>query len=584
MALLRVVFGAQKGREYDLTSAEAMIGRHPACQIVIDVGAVSRQHARILNLADGYWIEDLKSRNGTLVNDERVQARRRLLSGDVVKICDVAFQFVDPLAAPTGDAGSSIVRPRSDRLRPGNTVVIEDGQTSENTTIMSKVDVASHHPGQLQATPQARLQALLEISQALSKVLAADEVFPKVLDALFRIFVQADRGFIVMKNEEGELVPRWSKTRLESTGETMRISRDIVKLVMSSRQAVLSRDASSDVRFDVSESVARLQIRSFLCAPLLDGEGKALGVIQLDSLDPSRRFSKEDLDVLATVALQAGIAIDNARLHDLALEQRELARDLELAHEVQHGFLPLKRPELRGFDFFDYYDPANHVGGDFFDYVKLPDGRLAVVIADVVGHGVAAALLMAKISSQARVSLAIEPDVAAAASRLNRVLAELQLDRFVTMLIGLIDPHTASISLVNAGHMAPLHRRADGSVEQPGRDRSGLPLGILEDFAYEEFALKLEPGDQLVFMTDGIFECCDDHDEQLGIDRVTAILAAEGGSTAEASGTAIVRAVRKHLGRRTPDDDMCLVCIRSGNRPADREASTAGVGRASVTQ
>lgn len=565
MAFLRVVLGPQKGREYPLSGAETIVGRHPACQIVIDIGAVSRQHARIVQQSDGFWAEDLQSRNGTLINDHRITTRTRLESGDELKICDVAFQFIDPSAADPSSVGSRLIRARGERQatpRLGNTVLIDESSHSGNTSIMSSVEVSSNHQrAQLQATPQAKLRALFEISQALGKVLSLDDVFPKVLDSLFRIFVQADRGFIVMRDDQGELVPRWSKTRLGDTHQTMRISRDIVNHVLTTRQAVLSADAASDERFDVSQSVARLRIRSFMCAPLIDGEGKALGVIQLDSLDLSRKFQDEDLEVLATVALQAGIAIDNAQLHEAALRQRELARDLELAHEVQHGFLPLHRPKVEGYEFFDFYDPANHVGGDFFDYVTLPDGRLAVIVADVVGHGIAAALLMAKISSEARFSLAIEADLARAARRLNRALSELQLDRFVTMVIGLLDPGTARMSLVNAGHMAPLRRLASGEIQQPGKERGGLPLGVIDDFVYEASELELAPGDQLVFMTDGIFECADAHEEQLGLDRVRTILSAEGGRSAEASGNAIVRGVRQHLGRRAPDDDMCLVCL-----------------------
>lgn len=561
MAFLRVVSGPQKGREYELTARESVIGRNPACQIVVSLDAVSRQHARVLRTESGDWIEDLQSRNGTKVNDETISRRRKLLPGDVIKICDVAFTYVDPnvVVSKGADGGSSIIRPRSDR-GAGNTVVIDEGNNNENTSIMSQLDLS---PGgsSLQATAEVRLRALMEISQALAKSLSLEDVFPKVLDSLFRIFAQADRGFIVTKSPTGELVPRWSKTR-KGSSETMRISREIVNLVMRSKQAILSVDAASDQRLGISDSVARLQIRSFLCAPLLDADGEPLGVLQLDSLDPTRQFVKEDLEVLATVALQAGIAIGIVRMQEAALRQRELDRDLELAHEVQHGFLPLDRPRMLRYDFADYYLPANHVGGDFYDYVALPDGRLAVIVADVVGHGIAAALLMAKISAEARFSLATEPDLAAAARRVNSSLAQLHLDRFVTMVIGLIEPATRKITIVNAGHMAPIRRLASGRVEQSGQEHSGLPLGILDDFPYESYSMQLEDGDELVFMTDGIFEASNDRDEQLGLDRVRVVIGTEGGRSAEETCEALVSRVKEHLGQKPPDDDMCLVVLR----------------------
>ncbi|MEZ6105707.1 MAG: GAF domain-containing SpoIIE family protein phosphatase [Pirellulaceae bacterium] len=449
------------------------------------------------------------------------------------------------------------MRPRSGRS-PGSAVVIDEGNASENTSIMSQLDL-SPSAGSLQAKAEQRLRALIDIGQTLAKAESLEDVFPRVLDSLFRIFPQADRGFIVTKGPAGELVPRWTKTRKESN-ETMRISLQIVTKVMESKQAWLSGDATSDQQL-ASDSVARLQIRSFLCAPLLDAEGEPIGVLQVDSLDPTRKFGEEDLEVLATVALQAGITIGTVKMQEAALRQRELDRDLELAHEVQHGFLPFDRPQIPTWQFADYYVPANHVGGDLYDYVALPDGRMAVVVADVVGHGIAAALLMAKISSEARFSLATEPDLASAARRMNYSLFQLHLDRFVTMVIGLIDPRTRQVSVVNAGHMTPIRRLENGRIEQPGHDCSGLPLGIVDDFAYEEYTIQLEEGDELIFMTDGIFEASNDRDEQLGLDRVRSVIAMEGGRSAGETCDSLVRLVKQHMGHLPPDDDMCVVVV-----------------------
>src|SRR5690606_9654853 len=224
----------------------------------------------------------------------------------------------------------------------------------------------------------------------------------KALDCLFRIFMQADRGFVAMRGPSGELVPRWIKTRRENTGETVRLSRTIVNMVMQQKEAILSADAVLDDRFELSQSIADFRIRSMMCAPLLSIEGESLGVIQVDTLDQRKKFAPEDLEILVAVAAQAGIAINNAQLHEQALRQRAVQRDLELAHEVQRGFLPHGPPSIPGYTFFDYYQPANHVGGDYYDYISLPDGRIAIVVADVVGHGVAAALLMAKLSAETR--------------------------------------------------------------------------------------------------------------------------------------------------------------------------------------
>src|SRR5262249_165622 len=296
----------------------------------------------------------------------------------------------------------------------------DEGKTT-SSTIMSKLEVSSSSRGvSISASPEVKLRAMIEIMQSLGgQALSLDEVLPRVLKSLFQIFVQADRGFGVIQPPDGKLIPRWVRLRRDDANDTLRISRTIIRHVMDSKEAILSADAATDERFEMSQSIADFRIRSMMCAPLLDSEGRAFGALQIDTLDQRQRFTKDDLELLVSTASQAALAIQQAQLHEQALRQKELERDLQLATQVQHGFLPDHRPELAGYDFFDYYQPASQVGGDYFDYIELPDGRVGVVVADVVGHGVAAALLMAKLSAETRFVLFSEPTPAAAVTRLN---------------------------------------------------------------------------------------------------------------------------------------------------------------------
>ncbi len=159
--------------------------------------------------------------------------------------------------------------------------------------------------------------------------------------------------------------------------ERVRISRTIVNQVMASKEAILSADAASDTRFETSQSIADLRIRSVMCVPLIDSEGQPLGAIQIDTLDQRHRFQQDDLDVLASVASQAAIAVDNAQMHENALKQQSASqRDLELAHKVQRGLLPSQPPRWpSNYHFFDFYESANQVGGDYYDYIELPGHR-----------------------------------------------------------------------------------------------------------------------------------------------------------------------------------------------------------------
>ena len=548
MAFLAATSGPELGRRYELSMERCILGRHPDCQIQIEVGAVSRHHAQISREGDGFYVEDLKSRNGTFLNDEAVQGRQKLQHGDRVRVCDVSFVFHERDVDEQPSDNSSF-----------RTVLVDDEGTS-NSTIMSKLDVSSSRGRvQLVASPEAKLAALVEITLSLGKALSLDEVLPQVLNSLFKIFVQADRGFIALVGEDGVLVPRWTKLRREDA-DTIRVSRTIVHQVMQSREAILSADATSDARFELSQSIADFRIRSMMCAPLINSEGTVLGVLQIDTLDQRNRFQPEDLELLVGAAAQAGIAIDNAQMHEAALRQRAVERDLELAHEVQRGFLPDARPELPGYHFWDYYRPANHVGGDYFDYIRLPDGRLAVLVADVVGHGVAAALLMAKLSAEARYCLATADRPADAVTKLNQRISRLNIERFVTLITAVLDTKKHEITIVNAGHMAPIIKRSDGRIEEPGEGKAGLPLGIMEDLTYEQETVPIAPGEQVILYTDGVNETVNAKQECYGIDRLRKHAAAKH-KTPESLGETIVQDVRRFLSSGTQEDDMCLVCL-----------------------
>lgn len=555
MPLLTVNNGPEIGKKYVLGEGECILGRHPDCNIVIGIGAVSRQHAKVTRVGDDYYVEDLKSRNGTLRNNNLLQQREKLSHGDLVRVCDVEFTFELENAVP-------VISPTPAEARgSGKAVLLDDSPAAGNSTIMSKVDVSSHRiPLKSAGNAEVRLAALIEITQSLGRALSLDEVLPQVLNSLFKIFIQADRGFIVLKTDSGALVPRWTKVRRPDAEDTIRISRTIIHKVMDTKEAILSADASSDSQFAASQSIADFRIRSMMCAPLIDSDGKAFGALQIDTLDQRSRFQQEDLELLASIAAQSSISIDNAQLHDQALRRRELERELELAKEVQKGFLPIKPPAIPDYSFFHYYQPASHVGGDYFDYVQLPNGQLAIIVADVVGHGVAAALMMAKLSAEARYCLVSNPRPAEAVTHLNQRISGLTSDRFITMIMVVLNPATNEVIIVNAGHMAPIVRRANGQLEEPGHDAAGLPLGVVDDFEYEQATAQIEPGDLLAMYTDGINESSDPAGEMYGIDQIRRRIAGTL-NTPELVGNDIVQDVRRFLAGRPQDDDMCLVCV-----------------------
>ncbi len=552
MAILQTVNASGATDQLPLLGERNVMGRHPDCDLVLESASVSRQHAQIIREGGDFYVEDLHSRNGTFVNGQLIAGRKLLQDGDRLKICDLSFTFYTDQP--------------SDRIPVTETAslaLLDDEGISPNSSIMSKLDVSTSNSGvRLQVNPEVKLRAMIEIAQNLGKAVSLDEVLAKLLDSVFKIFLQADRGFVILRSTpEGVLVPKAVKHRRADNEDQIRVSRTIVNQVMKSQEAVLSADAASDARFDTSQSIADLRIRSMMCAPLVNNDGQSLGVIQIDAMDSRHRFQKDDLDVLASIASQAAIAVDNAQLHETTLKQQAVQRDLELAHKVQRGLLPAAPPQLPGYHFFDFYEPANQVGGDYYDYVELSNHRLAVVLGDVSGKGVSAALLMAKLSGEVRYCLASEPTAAGAVSRINSSFSRSGWqDRFVTFVLAVLDGMSNELTIVNAGHMAPLLRHARGDVEEIGDEQAGLPLGVDPDYQYEQYSCSFNKGDFLALFTDGISEAMNADSELYGLERLRTKLAQPTASVDDL-GRLILDDVKLFVGGRPQSDDMCLACF-----------------------
>ncbi len=551
---------------FELSDGETVIGRHPDCDIVVEVGAVSRFHAKINKRANEFVLEDQGSRNGTFLNGQLISGEQILREGDRVRICEVELVFHSDTKPEFLEGGVAAMTFEGTRF--GVTMVDDDPSDSSANSPISKVEFRSSADGlRISATAEAKLAALMKINANLSQALSLDAVLPKVLTSLFEIFPQADRGFVVMQDPGGNLIPRWVKTRrTRDETQSVRISRTIVKEAMNSGVAILSLDASNDQRFDSSQSIADFSIKSMICAPLIDADGHSFGALQIDSTEGRGQFREEDVDLLSGVAGQASILIRNAQLHERALQQQEVEQDLRLAIEVQAAFLPQEAPNVEGFRVCSYYQAAQYIGGDYFDYIPLPGGRWAIVVADVVGHGVAAAMFMAKLSAETRYCLAADPNIATAVERLNDRMSALKIERFVTFLLIVIDPSKRTAQIVNAGHMAPVvWASKTKTISEPGEEESGLPIAIDTGMTYEAVDLTMCSGDVAVLYTDGINEAMNSEDDLFSIERVRDLVAQGGG--AQAIIDRIVKSVHEHIGDGVQDDDMCIVVIERTQDP-----------------
>ena len=507
LVLLKTPDSSAPGDRIELDNEDVLIGRSPErCKVVLPLNAVSREHAQIDFNQGRYVITDLESRNKTFVNNKVIASPRTatvvLKDGDGIKICDFLFCFRDenasknklPLPHGTVEAVSSSSHRRGRGSR--------SHRKSRATTFQRFANQQF-----LDVQPTDKLRALLKISAALSKSLDVEKVLHLIADELFDVFRQADRCFIIQLNDSGALVPVVSRNR-RSTGDE-RFSRTIVKKCLESLQSFLSEDASGDSTVGLAQSIAEFRIRSVMCVPLATPDGKPLGVIQLDSQDRTKKFTADDLKLLICVANQASFAVDNAKLHGELLRRVKMDEENKAATKVQMALLPQNTPQIPGYEFFARYLPARTVGGDYYDFIALPDGRQTVLVGDVSGKGVPAALIVARISGEAKVCTITRPDIAQAVSQLNELFFQANFeDRFLTLIASVLDPVAHRVTLVNAGHVFPwLYRQSTRTLEKPVPESVGsYAIGWVPGNQFESVSVDLQPGDTMILCTDGILD------------------------------------------------------------------------------
>ena len=575
MAFLKVTKGPAAGQLVALHSERTILGRHPSSQIVLDDGAVSRHHAEIIGDGGHFFLEDLQSRNGTEVNGVRITGRTELREGDAIRVCDHSFQFLEfPDREPPTNRkkvyiGNQIANPGSgtiddgDDSRPTGPQSPTPTLSGDGSSVLSSLEASSTGRGlRLNVRPEVKLRAILEISSALGRVLDLQDVLSVILESLFKIFNQADAGFVLLKDAESDKLRVQASRCQAPNDDEVPISMTVVRQAMDQTQAILSADVMGDKRFRSSESLTDLRLRSLMCAPLLASDGRALGVIQLSTLEVANPFSSDDLDLLVSVSSQAALAVENATLHDTIVRRRDMERDMGFAAQVQQGFLPSVPPHAEGFQFADYYKAAYQVGGDYFDYVRLPDGRIAIAVGDVAGKGVSAALLMARLHASARYHLISSPSPGNAMTGLNAEISSSGLGfRLITLVFAVLDPKSKSVCIANAGHLPPVHRASDGKVKLIGMCESGLPLGVLPEQQFNEMTMTLQPGESLVFYTDGITEAMNSKEEMYGKYRLQSAVESAS-SDADAMVAALIESVEAFCGSSPQRDDICVTAVQ----------------------
>ena len=560
-----------KDETFPLLFETTVLGRHPYCEVVLDHGAVSREHARILRNNNRYYVEDLHSRNGTFLNSKPVERKQPLFNGDVIRVCDLEFIFYSDSTERPPTASDSVIDVLFDS---GQQLVLDDSPMREPLHITSQIPLESPTASAVRkkksSSREQKFRALIDMGRNLG--FQADEALPKLTQNLLKFFPNADSAYLFLKEEGSNqfLLQAFQHRDPGFVSDKMLISRSTLEKAAATKVAILSDDMSGDSWFDGNQSLIDFQICSIMVTPLLDFNRNVFGIVQLDSRSTGQRFDSDDLDMLVDISHQISISYENMRYYEKIAQERALEREMSVAHKVQKGFLPIRPPQVENYGFFDYYQPAQYLGGDYFDYITLPDGRLVVALGDVSGKGVPAALLMAKLSSEVRYSLVTEATLADTMHRLNTVFCEERWDnRFITFLLTCIDTQSHTVTMLNAGHNPPLlcdvcvnEEAAD--LEQPrvrviADNLKGLPLGISPNSRYEQLQMTLAAGQLIAIYSDGLTDAMNMDGQTYDLARIKEMLATTQAKTVDAIGRNLIDSIRQFSANTPQADDQCLV-------------------------
>ncbi|MEO8189614.1 MAG: SpoIIE family protein phosphatase [Acidobacteriota bacterium] len=559
----------KSGRKYEF-STDVEIGRGLETGLSIEDPTISRRHAALKRQDSEWWIRDLGSQNGTGVNGRSVTRPTRLHEGDLVRLGEVFLEF------HRGTKG----RPAAGRV---SVVTLTDLAQSVIRSLPvvdpeSAWAVGPEKDAGALARARRKVKVLSSIATAISETVDEDAMFRAVLEKLFDVFPQAERGFVMVREtEEGDLHSRAVRTRSGQRSE-ISVSRTIVSEALTTRRGVLTLDASSDDRFGIQKSIRLIGIRSALCVPLIARE-RIYGIVGLDSKHERGAFDEEDLSLLVGVAGQTALAIANVRLHQEILDRELLDQDLALAKRIQAGFLPKALPRRDGFDFRAQYQSALEVGGDYYDFLELPGGQLGIAVGDVSGKGVSAALYMVKVRGEIRYHSAGRTDPAEILSRVNAAICRDPADEgmFVTAVLIVLDPVWRRLVVASAGHMPPILRHADGRIAALETPRNA-PLGARDDAEFPSGAFDLDPGDTVVVYTDGISEATGKGKQLFGDERLKAAIQSAG-STPEAVLAAVLAAVARFTKGEPQSDDLTLLAFGAVGPTGPRPGPTVPVAR-----
>jgi serine phosphatase RsbU (regulator of sigma subunit) len=539
-----------------------IIGRTAECGLLIEDSAASRRHVEITARGGSFVWKDLGSTNGTCVNGARMLAGE-LKPGDIMKIGETALSFEvedvpDLPAAPAQPAANE-------------TNIFQE-------TLMNVTGMVS--TGARQSKTAELLQAVYSVMNDIAANYEPCTLIDRVLETTMRA-INAQRGMVFLADAASTLKPCavCGKVHTIQNGtleahelEEMRISSTVAQRVLQNGESVLYHDAGGDDILREAHSVMSLNLRSIVCVPLRAKQG-IIGILYIDSDRPNQAYTEDDVLLATSVGSSAGLALENATMHQQILLSQRMEQEIETAWTIQEGFLVKLWPEDPRFAVYGETRPAKTVGGDFFDFVHTAPDIVGILIGDVSGKGVPAALTMAQLLAEFRLHAREHASPGKVLEALNENLTERsQRGMFCTMCYLVLDLASGVLTGANAGH-SPCLIAGPGGVRF-ACDASGPPAGILTQQTYTDEIIPLSQGETVLLFTDGIAEARsiatlfegapEQASEEYGHEGLSRVVARLPAAHPRDLCAAIIADVNAYTAPLPPHDDCTMIALHYG--------------------
>jgi phosphoserine phosphatase RsbU/P len=505
------------------------LGRASECTIPIKDRFLSRRHAEIAFDRGRWYVRDCGSVNGTLLNGLKIIEPSALRPGDRIALGDSEIVF------HADESTSQLIAVDSDSHATNLAIAVDDdSRDGERSAILTSL----------------ALEFLADRPM--------EDLFEFILDRVVRLLRPSRAAIALLSTDRRSFSSVRLRRQDVSDPEDLTISKTLLREVIDGRKVVSYFDTDQDQALARAASIIAQHIRSAVCAPLVVSNA-VLGVLYIDYVSNRGVVGEDDVRLMAQIARFAAVTLERTRLREEAVAKAVLDEELRTAYIIQSRLLPSSLPKLDCYVFAGSNRPCKTVSGDYYDVVVRPDGRIYFVIADVSGKGITAALVMSSVATAFNIFTRNDPKPSELMREINATLApKTAPTKFVTAVVGVLDPATGVIEFANAGHVAPLVVSRDGVEALRMTD---MVVGIMPQTQYRDQSIALQPGDSLVLFTDGVTEAENAEESQLGLDPILTLLGTQHGTEASRLLDAIDTCVHEFIGGVPAGDDVTMLAV-----------------------